>query len=181
MKLAALQLVEQVRMEPDVFAKAKLLKQLTREHEIPLKTLSENLRLSSSYLCHLLRLNKLPYIVIDGYYSKLITLSHLFSISRLSSTDKMQELYEHILTESLTVAQTESVVRELLYNIKSVGVRISADEIEQLRLDLQKINPQCNVFLIQTRIKGKLIIELSGNHEETSIFMKKIFDLLKKF
>jgi hypothetical protein len=108
--------------------KAKLLHQLNQGKKISLKKLSETMGLKPAYLCHILRLNRLPEIVIDGYYAKNISLSHLFIISRLSSEEQIITAYEQVLSHNLTVLQTEELIREQLHQIKTSGSYLTGNE-----------------------------------------------------
>jgi hypothetical protein len=75
--------IEQIKSETNFITKAKLLRFLTVDKEIKIKDISQRLSMKESYVCHILRLNKLNDMIVDGYYSKLISISHLFIISRL--------------------------------------------------------------------------------------------------
>jgi len=96
-------IIEQIKKEEDIFTKAKLIKFLRKKKDIPLKDIARKLQLTSSYVCHILRLNNLPEIIVDGYYSKQITISHLFILSRVKDKNKLISIYEKVLTDSLTV------------------------------------------------------------------------------
>ncbi len=170
-------LLAQAKEEKDFILKAKLLHQLNQGKKISLKKLSETMGLKPAYLCHILRLNRLPEIVIDGYYAKNISLSHLFIISRLSSEEQIITAYEQVLSHNLTVLQTEELIREQLHQIKTSGSYLTGNEKDNY---IGKItnNPQkIAVKIIQTRIKSKLIIEIKGDLEKTTKELKK---LLKK-
>lgn len=170
-------LIEELKRETDFILKAKLLKKLIEEKKNTIKKLSKELQIKPAYVCHILRLNRLPEIVIDGYYGKNISLSHLFIISRLKDEEKISAAYEQVLTNSLTVLQTEELVREQLYQTKTSGTYLTGNEkdnyIGKITADRKKIKAK----IIQTRIKSKLVIEILGDLEKTTKELKK---LLKK-
>ncbi|MDH7476628.1 MAG: hypothetical protein QHH09_04205 [Microgenomates group bacterium] len=172
-------LLEQIKKETDIFNKAKLIRFLQKEKQIPLKKISEYLQIKPAYLCHILRLNQLPVMVIDGYYSNLISLSHLFVISRLKDEKKITEIYEKILKNNLTVSQTEELVREVLYGVKTTGEYLSLKErdnlIRKIKDDLENIS----IKIIQTRIKSKLIIEIKGSLTKTTTALRKLVEKIK--
>lgn len=171
-------IIDQIRTNKDYFHKAKLLKFLVHDKEIPIKDLSGYLSLKPSYICHILRLNKLPEVIIDGYYSKLVTISHLFIISRLKDQEKMFEVYEKMLGNNLTVLQTEYLIRKENYNVETEGDRIGDDEISSLESSIRKESKDVVVKLIQSRIKSKLIIEVMGNQKKTSEFLRNLMNKL---
>ena len=83
-------------------------------------------------------LKKIPDVVVDGYYSKSISSSHIYVLSRLNDKKQMIDLYEKILGENYTVKQTEMAVREYLYQVKSVGKYINKESTEKLTQKLGK-------------------------------------------
>lgn len=161
-----------IKGETDIFTKAKLISHLNKGKQVRIIEIARKLGIKPSYVCHILRLTRLPEIIIDGYYSKLISLSHLFVISRLKDEKKLLPVYEQILSKNLTVQETEEIVREILYQIKTKGTRLTKEEIAQFinRLKGQNINAK----VIQTRIKGKIIFEVKGSLEQTTVFIRKI-------
>ena len=170
-------LLEQLKKETDFILKAKLIKTLNKEKNLTIKKLSTELRMKPAYVCHILRLNRLPEIVVDGYYNKNISLSHLFIISRLKDEESITAAYEQILTNSLTVLQAEELVREKLHQTITSGVYLTDNEKDNL---IGKISPnqdKIKVKIIQTRIKSKIVIEIIGDLEKTTKELKK---LLKK-
>src|SRR5512144_1073630 len=113
--------VEQIKKESNFITKAKLLRYLTVDKGVKIKDASVMIGMKQAYICHILRLNKLNDLIIDGYYSQMISISHLFIISRLHSEADMVSAYERVLSGSYTVSQTEELVREILYKTKTVG------------------------------------------------------------
>ena len=114
-------IIDKIKTEKDIFVKAKLIFSLRRDKNVKVMDIASKLGINSSYVCHINRLNKLPDIVVDGYYSKLVSISHLFLISRLQDKQKMVDIYEKILAQSLSVKDTEDAIREYLYNFKNRG------------------------------------------------------------
>jgi len=166
-----------IKNEKDIFAKAKLISTLRREKNVKVIDIAEKLGINSSYVCHINRLNKLPDIIVDAYYSKLISISHLFLLSRLNDKQKMVDIYEKILTQNLSVKDTEDAIREYLYEIKNRGHYIKEKERQFLMGEIAKKNPDVNAALVQTRTRSRLALEIKGNLEKTS---KSIKELVKK-
>lgn len=178
MSVETSQLIETIKKEADIMQKVRFLSQLIKTKEIKLKDVAEKLGVQSSYVCHLLRLNRLPEAVVDGYYSNNISLSHLFIISRIKDTRQMIEVYEKVLSDSLTVKGAEELVRDILYGIKTEGEYISPQEKENFIQKITLLRKNLNLKIIQTRIKSKIIFEIKGNLEKTS---KEVRSLMKSF
>lgn len=156
--------IEQIKRETDYFGKTKLVNFLIHQKNIKVKDLANALGLKPSYLCHIMRLNKLSEIIMDGYYSKLITMSHLFVLSLLKSQEDIMDIYEVVLRDGLTVLQTEELVREKLHGIVPGGEYIDKIKIENSKLKINE-NFGAETKVVQTRIKTKMIIEWKGSRE----------------
>lgn len=174
------QYIEQINMEADIFAKAKLIKVLVYEKKVRIVDVSKSLGKTSSYICHLLRLSILPDMIIDGYYSELISISHLFIISRIKDQKKLLEVYEQLLKGNFTVQQTEELVREVLYGIQKSGKRLEKEELMTLINKIKEKDIDIGIKAIQTRIKGKIILEAKGNLETSSKALKMLLTKLSQ-
>ncbi len=172
------QYIDEINRTEDFFAKAKLLQHLTQVKNIRIVDLSKKLGIKPSYICHILRLNRIPEMVVDGFYGKQISISHLFIISRLKESQKIVRLYEKILSENLTVIRTEEAVREMIYQTKTTGDRLTAEEITRYINTIKSEYNNAGVKIIQTRIKSKLVIEMKGSLKETTGTAKKILNRL---
>ncbi len=173
-------LLHQIKEDKDIFQKSRLLEYLIREKNLRVIDIANKIGYKSSYICHLLRLKKIPEAIVDGYYSKSISSSHIFILSRLKDQKQMIELYEKILGENFTVQQTESEVRNYLYQVKSIGKYINKEAQEKLTKKIKERYPEVEIQIIQTRIKGKIIFEVRGNLEKSSKEIKNILNCLIK-
>lgn len=172
-------LYEDFKNEKDHFIKSNILHKLSKELDIKLAEISKNVNLSPSYISHIMRLKKLPDLIIDGYYSNLISITHLYIISRLLNPKEMIEVYEVVLTKNLTTIDTEYIVRQKLYGIKAEGAYMLDDEKRQISDKLKNLLGG-EVKIIQSRIKSKLLVEIKGNLKETTEKLKKLMDFLNK-
>jgi hypothetical protein len=172
-------LLESVAKEPDYFNKATLLHHLKNEKKIRIKDLAEKLNLKPAYICHILRLSKLPDIVKDGYYSKTVSLSHLFIIARLETHEQMLAAYEKILGKGLTALQTEALIREMLYDVETEGKYLEKSVIGEFHKSLKDIGQEYSVKLIQTRVRGRLIIEVKGGLDKTTPALLSVLQRMK--
>lgn len=166
--------IQKIQDEQDFFHKAKLIRFLQKDKQIPLKRISELLHMKPAYVCHVLRLNRLPEIIVDGYYSQLVSISHLFVIARIKDPAKMVEVYEKVLSTNATVLQTEAFTREALYQVTTKGDPLKTDEKDQLSEILKHGNSNISVHILQTRIKAKITIEIRGSLESTSQTMREM-------
>jgi len=171
-------LIEQIKKETDPFVKSKLIIKLVKEEDWPVKKVAEKLNCQPAYISHFLRLKKLPEIVIDGYYNKDITLSHLFVLSRLRDEKEIISAYEKVLAEGLTVMKTEELVREMLYRIKTEGESLSEKEKADY---LAKLPKDFEIKVIQTRIKSRIIFEIKGSLRKTTAALRELLNRLTKF
>ncbi len=167
-------IIDQLKEETDFFKKASLLDFLKTHKNMRIKDLSNLLDMKPSYICHILRLNKLPEIIKDGYYSKLVSISHLFIIARLNSQTDMISAYEEVLSKSLTALQTDELIRGYLYKITSGGEYIPEEEITEHISRVKNLHEDLHIRIVQTRVKGKILIEIKGGLEKSSEMIRKI-------
>lgn len=170
-------LYDEFNNEKDHFKKSNLLHKLTKEYDLKLSEISKNIKLSPSYISHIMRLKKLPDLIIDGYYSNQISITHLYIISRLLEVNDMIQIYEKVLTNNLTTLETDDLVRQKLYGVKSEGTYLLDDD---KNIIIEKLNNILagKIKIVQTRVKSKIIIELKGSLKETSDKIKKLIDFL---
>ncbi len=171
-------ILAQIKSSQDYFQKAKLILFLKREKGLKVSDIARQLDLKPSYTSHLLRLNRLPDLIKDGYYSHLVSISHLFIISRLKSDKQISEAYEKVLADDLNTQQTESMVREILYQLKDRGEYLTNQEREELAKNFNGASG-IKTKIIQSRLKAKLTIEIKGNLEKTTAELKRIMKLLR--
>ena len=174
-------LIKTIRVEPDVFKKAELIFELYRKHGVKLKIVAKGLGCDPSYISHILRLRRLPNLIKDAYYSHTLTATHLFILARIPESNAMIRAFENVLEEGLTAKQTEELVRWHMHSIKPSDTQ---DFIPQIHIekwvDRAKRKYNAKVQVLQTRIKGKITLEVKGNAEETSRLLKRIMHTLTK-
>lgn len=171
------ELLEHLRTEEDVFKVSELLHKLIRDEQVPLVQVSRELGAKPSYVSHLMRIKKLPSIIIDGYYSKSISLSHLFIISRLNTVEDMIAVYEKVLANNLPTAKTEELVREILFHVDSRGERVNKQKMQALKDKFKRRGVDLDIT--QTRTKGRISLEMKGNLETTTQFIEEITQALE--
>jgi hypothetical protein len=169
--------IEQIKRESDYFGKTKLINFLIHQKNIRVKDLANSLGMKPSYLCHIMRLNKLSEIIMDGYYSKLISMSHLFVISLLQSQTDIMDIYEQVLRDNLTVLQTEELVRGKLHGVTSEGEYIQQDKIVNTTSKLKNVF-NAETKITQTRTKTKLLIEWKGSRAQRKQHVEKFLRMI---
>ena len=174
------QIYTQIKEEKDPFVKARLIESLVKSRGLKSKTVANQLGMKPSYLSHFLRLNRIPPIIADSYYAKLISLGHLFNLARIKDQNKMVKAYEEVLTKSLSVKETDDLIREIIYQLKPLGMKLNPDEKEKFLKKINRISPFLKTKIIQTRIRTHLIIDIKGNLKTTTPIVKDILARLAK-
>lgn len=163
--------------ENDVIRKARIVSQLRSDNKVSLQEIAKSLNKHVSYISHIVRILKIPQLVIDAYYSGQISATHLMIISRLQSDKQMVEAHEEILRNNLTVLETEMLIRKLKYDVETDSEALSSDELVLKSKSIQN-KLEARVVFYQSRVKGKIILEKRGKTKDTSAFLKKIYELL---
>lgn len=172
------EIIEDLKVEKDIFKKARLVEILRRSNEFPLLEIAKIISKHSSYVSHLIRLLRLPQLVVDGYYSKQISPTHLMLISRLQTEKQMAEAYEEILRKNLNVWQTEMLIRQLKYDVNTDDERLNPKEIAKMSKILSD-ELEARVRILQSRVRTKIVVEKRGNTGNSSKFIKEIFQKLR--
>lgn len=173
-------LIRKLQEQTDAVERAKIIRHLHEDKELSLKEISTYLKKHSTYVSHYLRILDLPEIVLDGYYAKQISSAHLFILSRLKEKADILKAYESILAKNLTSAQTEELIREIKYSVATTQDQLSTAQIASITRLISKAFPGVELKIIQTRVKGKIVLELKGETKKTSEFIKDIADMLTK-
>ena len=169
-------LVLKIQTEKDPISKAKLINFLNKEKQVRIKDIARLLEVSSSYICNLLRLLKLPDSVVDGYYSKNLSLTHLMTISRLHTQEDILSVYEKILQAGLTVGAVQELVTQALSGIDHAGEKIKKEISDKIKNRFKSITQEIKVEVIQTRVQAKVRLTLKGNRQKTTKFLEELAD-----
>lgn len=172
--------INKIKEEKNIILKSKYINFLHFDKQVRTKDLAEYLKLKPSYISNLYRLRKLPDYIIDGYYSKTIPKSVLFTLSRLNTENQMLRAYEEILTKGLTPNQVEELVREIKYGSVISSIYLDKEYKERIKDEIEKKIRGLTVDIIQSRIRGKILIKVKGGTNKTTYTMKNILDTLAK-
>lgn len=168
--------INQIKLEKDPISKARLINFLNKEKDLRIIEIAKLLDHTPSYVCNILRLLRLPDIVLDSYYSKNLSLTHLMIISRLKSQEAIIAAFEKILAGSLTAAATTDLITEILTGVEAGGSKIENELVKKIKNKFKEVDFEAKIEVIQTRVQAKINISLKGNREKTSQFLKKIID-----
>ncbi|MEI6326525.1 MAG: hypothetical protein WCO78_00210 [Candidatus Roizmanbacteria bacterium] len=163
--------INEIKAEKNPLRQAYLVSELRTLNLVSNIKLAEMLGVKPSHLSHLVRILKLPEIVLDGYAAKHLSLTHLIIMSRVTDTDQLIALYEEILSKSLTIAQTEHRVREILYQVDAQGEYVSSDTLRMYEERLTSALGAGKVKIVQTRIQCRVVIEMTGNLATTTQYL----------
>ncbi len=166
--------VSLVQSENDPIKKAQLFKKLHDEQDLPYGLLAKELEVSPAYISNYLRLLRLPSLVLDGFYSESISLTHLFILSRIKDEDGVISLYEQVLAHEMSALDLEEAVRNILYATVSEGDPIATPIKAAILRKFKALIPEAKVKIIQTRVKSKVVIEVKGNRLKTNEFLRKL-------
>jgi hypothetical protein len=168
------EIVQRIKKEDDIFSRARLVSHLLNDKKVRVIDLARKLGINSSYVCHINRLNKLPDIIIDAYYSKLVSVSHLFLLSRIPDFKKIVDVYEEILSKGLSIQATENLIREHLYGVKPKGGYVIDKERVKMEEKINRRYPDVKAKILQTRVYSKMTLEIKGSLDKTSKTLKEI-------
>lgn len=173
------ELLKRFSNEKDVFLKTKLLESLIRSADMRVSEIAKQTGVSTAYISQIRRISRIPDVLADGYYSKLISASHLIIISRLKTESDMLKIYEEILSLGLSAVESEALVRENLYGIKKNGSYLSPEEKKENVTFLSNTYHDTELSIIQTRIKSKLIFTFKGDLAHTGKLVRKMLQKLR--
>jgi len=168
------QYISTIQQESDPIKKANLLKSLHEDYDITYNVIASELEMSPAYISNYLRLLRLPALVLDGYYTGTISLTHLFILARIKDQDRIISLYEEILTKGLSALDLEELVRNILFATVSKGDPIGTEVRKAIERKFKTIDSEVDVKVIQTRIKSKVVLEVKGNRLRTNEFLRKL-------
>lgn len=162
----------------DPIEKGRLLKSLQKD-EIRIVDISKVTGYTTSHISNLIRLCRLPDMVLDGYYGGTIKYTHLVQLSRLKDTESMVEIYEKILKDEINTSTLDELIRQKLHHVSTKGEKVSKETVISIEEDFKKISPDFNIKIIQTKVSAKLIASLKGNNEKTTQALEKLAKILR--
>jgi predicted transcriptional regulator len=164
--------LSRIKEEQDPLQQARMMCTALAYYKIANTQLARLLGVKSPHVSQYLRVLKLPEIVLDGYHAKLVSFTHLIIISRLKTYEDIVSLYEEVLSKNYSITQTEHRVREILYQIKTVGAYLPSQKLRSYESRIaSSLGYDAQLRIVQTRIRAKITIEVSGSLDKTSAFL----------
>lgn len=165
-------LVENIqRQDLDAIEIALSYKLLQDECNLTQEKLSERVGKKRSTVSNYLRLLSLNPIIQAGIRDKMISMGHARTLVNIAEEEAQLDLYKAILTDSLSVRQTEQVAQGVKNTLKKPSAKASSSKaplpfsIQQLTKDFEvKLNTKTEIKL-QKNGKGKLIISFKNENE----------------
>lgn len=167
---------QEITKTKDPLKKAHLINRLKLDYQLKIKDIATRLNTKSPNISNLLRIIRLPDLVLDGYYSGVITLTHLQIISRLNNINDIIKVYEQVIRHDGSTQFTEKLVFEKLFQDKPEGEKIDNITLNDFIKSIKLIHPEYKIQLIQTQKKATLTISLKGNRKKTTPLIKKLIE-----
>lgn len=180
LEVMELALVENLQREDlGAIEEAKGYKALMRTYGFTQEDIAKNIGKSRSHIANTLRLLDLPDFVIEKLEFGEITPGHARTLLSLESKDKIKEVMEMIISKSLSVRQSESLVKKInqqKFDIKNSNESNSIDIFfSTLENDLkEKLNRKIKIFHNDEE-KGFIKIEFSNKDD-----LSRLCDLFSK-
>lgn len=170
-------LVENIQREDlDAIEIATSYKRLMDECNLTQEQMSEKVAKKRSTITNYLRLLKLPVEVQMGIREKQLSMGHARALLAIDSTEKMLEVYQQIIDESLSVRAVEAIAKQLTEEAKPKTApkksAINNSFSEQLGEIAQQITEVIGTQVDlkgTTNGKGKIVISFNDPNEFSKI------------
>ena len=163
LELALIENIQRKDLNP--IEESSAYQELVQKFHLTQEALSKRVGKNRSTIANFLRLLKLPAIIQQDLIDGQLTTGHarvLIAIESLSAQKKLRDL---IIKKSLSVRQTEDLVKKILTLKKPKSPKIETDHyIESLSKDLQK-SLGTKVIIRRKGKKGKIIIEFYSDED----------------
>lgn len=181
-------IVENIQRENlDAIEVALSYKRLIDECKLTQEELSEKVSKQRSTITNYLRLLRLPDAIQAGIRDNVITMGHAKTLINIDSQEKQLEIFQLIVDNSLSVRQSEDLVREgktqanVLQGTKVDAASNSSNKkAASLSFEHQKFTNDLNAlfgtkvdFKIAGTGKGKIVIEFNSEND-----LQRIIDIL---
>jgi len=139
--------------------------ELMQKFHLTQETLSKRVGKDRSTIANFLRLLKLPAIIQQDLIDGQLTTGHARVLVAIESLSAQKEVRDLIIKKSLSVRQTEDLVKKILTLKKPKSPTTETDHyIESLSKDLQK-SLGTKVVIRRKDKKGKIIIEFYSDED----------------
>lgn len=154
-------------------------KQLVETFKLTQEMLSERLGKSRSYITNMLRLLKLPAEIQIGLRQESISTGHAKALLALDDPKAQMEVFQKIVTDELSVRQTENIIKSLTDNstdgLPQKKTQSKKPGYPALQRDLEALYNTSIRIKSGTRGKGSIIIRYKTEDE-----LHRLSKLLKR-
>lgn len=175
LELAQVALVENIQRENlNSIEEAKAFKSLIEEHNLTQEEIAHIIGKSRSHIANTVRLLNLEESVKDLIIENKLTSGHGRTILGLNNLKKQNEVAEIIIKNSLSVRETENLVRKYNNNLKIKLRDEQSPHIKSLEDKLRE-NLGTKVSIVNGKNKGKIEIEYYNEEE-----LERIIELIDR-
>jgi ParB family chromosome partitioning protein len=163
LELALIENIQRKDLNP--IEESSAYQELMQKFHLTQEALSKRVGKDRSTIANFLRLLKLPAIIQQDLIDGQLTTGHARVLVAIESLSAQKEVRDLIIKKSLSVRQTEDLVKKILTPKKSKSPKTETDHyIESLSKDLQK-SLGTKVVIRRTGKKGKIIIEFYSDED----------------
>jgi ParB family chromosome partitioning protein len=177
-------IVENVQREDlNPIERAQAYKRLIDEFNISVTEVAKRVGKSLPYISNSIRLLTLPDAIKDALAAGVITEGHVRPLISIGDHKLMLQAFKRILVEGISVRGAEEVARKLKAEVQKKEPHKRRDKIyipeqEEMAKTLMEKRGYAKVQFDQSRIRGRITIEIKGTEEETGPKLKSIFEKL---
>lgn len=178
-------IVENVQREDlNPIERAQAYKRLIDEFGISVTEVAKRVGKSLPYISNSIRLLTLPDAIKDALAAGVITEGHVRPLISIGDPKLMLQAFKRILVEGISVRGAEEVARQLKSEEQKKephkkGDKLYIPEQDEMAATLVGTNMFSKVLFDQTSKKAKISLELNGDPEKTTPWLKGVFETLK--
>ena len=163
LELALIENIQRKDLNP--IEESSAYQELMQRFHLTQEALSKRVGKDRSTIANFLRLLKLPAIIQQDLIDGQLTTGHARMLVAIESPSAQKEVRDRIIRKSLSVRQTEDLVKKMVTRKKAKSPITETDPyVESLSKDLQK-SLGTKVLIRRTGKKGRIIIEFYSDED----------------
>lgn len=177
-------IVENVQREDlNPIERSQAYKRLIDDFGLSVTEVAKRVGKSLPYISNSIRLLTLPDAIKDALAAGVITEGHVRPLISIGDPRLMLQAFKKILVDGISVRGAEEVARQLKSEVQMKEPHKKRDKIyipeqEEMAKQLVEKKGFSRVRFDQSRVKGRIVIEVKGNEEETGPILKEIYNRL---
>lgn len=177
-------IVENVQREDlNPIEKALAYKRLIDEFGLGTNEVAKRVGKSAPTVSNTIRLLTLPDAIKDALVAGVITEGHVRPLISLGDSKLMLELFKKILRENSTVRQTEELARQAKVEVEkkephTKQSKLWVPELDDMAKSIKEKYHFDNVAIFQSQKKARILIEIKGSQEDTTVKLKQVHEVL---